>query len=772
MAASAKQVGFVLAALMLIILAFSRLEMRIDISDFLFSENNPDSAFVANQFQADALQRKIVLSLQHKSIATERVLEFIDQFQRRLSEIQGVERVWSSPLDEEGIKSLMDAYSDYQIQLRSLNPEQDIANLFGHDALQQRVQQIRTMLLGPDPMWVKKRLHNDPMLLTLDWLRGIQARYQQSTGLPGFSILFLKTAASGMNTDAQTVIQQKIETVFESLNTRYAQKFSLELTGVPVFSVKIKKAISDDVMRVSVLSMLVILLIFLLVFRSLKALLLTAFLLLTTVSGAILVTQLIFGFVHGLTLALGATLMGISIDYFIHVMMHGRPVGNQISDGLVRKIWPSLMLGGATTLTGYLALAASGFPGLQQIAVFSSSGIVIALLMSRYLLPILMVGLDLHLQPRLGSDRLLCLLNTHWLRWSLISLVMVIFAVGMSGIKWSDNLDMLSPELEQLKHQDRAIRSRFSSIEPGRFLITSGAGIEMALQRNEALQAILDPLHQDGGLDQYYPVYPWIASKQLQARNVLAWNTALEENANQAWSDALEQGGFSTKNFPALPGADKAYIGLDAIKKTAAWTLFSAQYLQQDEQVLILTWLGGHDVKKIRQAVSSVPGVRYFSQKDSMSALAQSYRQKASWMLMWGLLAIFALLMWRFRSPLQAVKVLSPALLAILGVLGGWGLSGHSMNMLHLVGLLLAAAICVDYGILLFENRAANRSLSFGAITASALTSAASFACLGVAQNPALQALAWTVAPGIIIGYLLCPAILQPMNLKSLKITG
>ena len=99
-------------------------------------------------------------------------------------------------------------------------------------------------------------------------------------------------------------------------------------------------------------------------------------------------------------------------------------------------------------------------------------------------------------------------------------------------------------------------------------------------------------------------------------------------------------------------------------------------------------------------------------------------------------------------------------------------MSGHSMNMLHLVGLLLAAAICVDYGILFFENRGENRSLSFQAITASALTSAVSFACLGVAQNPALQALAWTVAPGIVIGFLLCPAILGPMNRKPSLITG
>ena len=742
--------------------------MRTDITDFLFTENNPDSAFIVNQLQADELQRQIIISLGHKQVATKRVLEFIDQFEGRLGALQGVERVWSNPLDEEALQQLQVVYGDYQIQLRSLNPEQDIVDLFGDDALKQKVQQILSMLLGPDPVQVKKLLQNDPMLLMLDWSQHVRARYQQGAGAQGFSMLFLKTAASGMDADAQTLIQQNIEAIFVDLNAAYEQDFSLELTGVPVFAAKIKTDISRDVQRVSSLSMLAILLLFLLVFRSLKALLLTAFLLLITVSGAILVTQMIFGFVHGLTLALGATLMGVCIDYFIHAMVHGSANGSQSSYSMVGKIWPSLILGGATTLLGYAAMAASGFPGLQQISVFSASGIFLALLMSRYIIPGLITRFNICLQPKLGSDRLLSLLNAGPLRWSFMALVMAVFAMGVSGVKWSDNLDMLSPGLEKLKDKDRVIRSRISSIEPGRFVVTEGADLETALQRNEEVLVALEALQAKGGINQYFPVHPWVASRQLQTRNAQAWNTALEANANQAWSEALEQGGLSSKSFSALPRAGKQFISVEMVQKTAAWALLSTQFLQNEEGVLILTWLGTHNVDKLRQAINSIQGARYFSQKDSIIELARSYRQKASWMLVWGLLAIFALLMWRFRSLMSTIKVLSPALFAILCVLGGWGISGHSMNMLHLVGLLLTAAICVDYGILFFENRGDNRSLNFQAIAASALTSAAAFACLGVAQNPALLALAWTVAPGIVVGFLLCPAILSPMNNQSI----
>lgn len=56
--------------------------------------------------------------------------------------------------------------------------------------------------------------------------------------------------------------------------------------------------------------------------------------------------------------------------------------------------------------------------------------------------------------------------------------------------------------------------------------------------------------------------------------------------------------------------------------------------------------------------------------------------------------------------------------------------------------------VCVDYGVFFLENHGDNRVRTYQAITVSAITTAAAFASLGVAENPSLHALAWTVAPG------------------------
>ena len=745
----------------LVALLITKVDVRTDITDFFFASHDPDSAFMINQLNADDLQRQTLLSIVHPGQGADVVVDFMDQFRTSLMQLSEIRRVWSQTLDESQLRALIDTYNSYSVNLHSVDPHKDIGTLFETDNLSHRVQRLQSLLFGPDPQLAKTLIKSDPMLLTLDWLEQIRATFSRSRNREDYSMVFVESAASGMDLNAQQNLHHRIVESFNLTNQKFENNFAMQTTGIPVFAVAIKSQVSDDIGRVSTLSMLVIFTIFIVIFRSVKSLILTAGLLTVTVAGAVLVTQLVFGFVHGLTLALGATLMGICIDYFIHAIINAseaEPSG--YTDNIV-KIWPSLILGGLTTVLGYIALAVSGFPGLQQIAVFSVSGIFIALILTRYSIPKLMLHFSLSLKPRLFSDKLLSIMSNSKLAFGLLAVVLVCFLAGVSGVRWSDSLDTLAPELEQLKTNDAEIRSRMTNIAPGRFILSQAADIETALQQNEALYSALGKLQEHGGVEAFFSVYPWIASQTLQSENQRVWNQTLTSQNIKNWESALEGAGFAATAFPALKKSESTRIDLEQVKNLSVWQLLSKQLISDDSQVTVVTWLGEHDVDVVKQAISSMPGVRYFSHKESIDALARDYRIKAQRMLLGGLAAIFLLLMARFRSAQAAIKLLTPALLAIVFVFGIAGLLGRPMHMIHLIGLLLTAAICVDYGIFFFENRSNNLFLTFQAITASALTSSASFASLGIAQNPALQALAWTVAPGIIVGFLLCPVILR-----------
>jgi len=332
---------------------------------------------------------------------------------------------------------------------------------------------------------------------------------------------------------------------------------------------------------------------------------------------------------------------------------------------------------------------------------------------------------------------------------------------GGSQVQWRSDLDTLTPDLEQLRQQDRAIRARLVAVEPGRFLLAEGADAGQALQVAEQAVPRLQALHDAGALDAFFPLWPLLASQALQNRNSAAWNARLDADARARWRQALKGQHLAAAAFPPLQPDTRPPLRPGDLRDTPAWPLVTHQLVHDGGRVSVVTWLGRHDPERLRALAADVPGLRYFSQKDAITRLATRYRERAATMLLGGLVLIAALLALRYRSLWRGLRVLAPAALSLAVVTGAWGLAGVPLGMLHLIGLLLAAAICVDYGIFFAENRSGDRRLTFRAITASALTSAVSFGALAAAANPALHALAGTVAPGVLLGFLFCPVLLR-----------
>ena len=587
--------------------------------------------------------------------------------------------------------------------------------------------------------------------------------------LSGHAAIFIETHSSGLDTASQESFQLVLEQSFKALNAQFNNNYQLEYTGVPVFSVAIKSQISSDIQRISILSMLVLMLLAWLVFRSWRTLLCMGLMLVATAGIATLLTQWFFGQIHGLTLALGTTLIGICIDYFIHSMVHAGGESNTGRIRAIQKIWPTLITGGATTLIGYVALSLSGFPGLQQIAFFTGSGIIAALLMCRFVLPDLMSLFRVDSVPNINSLAILRITGRPSVRiWSL-SLVALCIVSGLFQLQWDDDLNTLAPSLQNLKERDQRIRSQLNSVEAGRFILINAPSVEEALIAGEKLQPLLEDLQRNGDLEAFFPLHPWIASRQLQNKNAQVWNTVLTEQVQREWKLALKQQGLKSTAFSSLDAVEDNLLDISQLDFSPVADIVSRQLLQHGDEVSLAIWLGPHDPEKIKAVLRTIPSANYFSHKDSIKKLATEYRERGQPMLLAGLVLILLVLTVRYRSLIKGVTALMPAILSVVAVLGLWGISGIPLGILHLVGLLLTAAICVDYGIFFLENRSVNIIRTFQAISASAITTSASFACLGAAQSPALHALAWTVAPGVLIGFVLCPVLLQRTSERNLS---
>lgn len=750
-------VAFLVALPLLAVIAVWQANIKTDISAFFMAGDSPEVALIAGNMQTGELSRRYLVSIADTH-SDERPDEIAETFRQRLSGIDGIKRVWEEGLSEAEIEHLIAFYLPYRYRLFSLNPDADVPAIFAPDALAARAGAIREALLGPQGQWVKRILADDPLFVISNWLKRFSTGKEQP---PHYATMVVESEAAGLDTARQRPLREKMEQLFKELNGQHGNHYSLEMTGVPIFAMAVQGQVEADVKLVSTISMVIMLLLFLLLFRSFVALTSVVLTLLASAAVATIATSLFFGEIHALTLGLGTTLIGICVDYPIHTMVHVAG-GEGAADESSRRIWPSLLLGALTTIVGYSALTFTGYPGMQQIALYAGSGILTALLLARFVLPVAIEKRAASMKPAITFSAWLHFAEKSRLRLPVLAVALLLLASGAAGMNWQDDLSRLSPSLESLKAKDREIRSRMQSIEPGRFILVHAANMEQALQAGEAALRALKPLQQSGALDAAYSLYPWLASEKLQQQNLAAFSTELTPQAIDRWFDALEAAGFRRAALERPVLTQTPPLVIDAVDRSPANRYIAGQYLIDDSQAILTIWLGRHSAEAVQGALAGIEHVQYVSQKEMINRMNADYRSKAVEALGYGALVILLLLALRYRSLITALRALFPAMVSVAIVLGGWGLSGQPLGMLHLVGLLLAVAICVDYGIFFIENRAGDAGLTYQAIVVSALTTIAAFSSLGLAENPALQILAWSIAPGVLFGFMLCPLLIRP----------
>ena len=91
------------------------------------------------------------------------------------------------------------------------------------------------------------------------------------------------------------------------------------------------------------------------------------------------------GVVYGVTLGFGITLIGEAIDYAVYFF--ARLTRERHPSLALAGIWPTLRLGVLTSICGFAAMLFGGFPGIAQLGLFSIVGLIVAILVTRWVLP-------------------------------------------------------------------------------------------------------------------------------------------------------------------------------------------------------------------------------------------------------------------------------------------------------------------------------------------------------------------------------------------------
>ncbi len=570
------------------------------------------------------------------------------------------------------------------------------------------------------------------------------------------ALMLLETRAAGFDPQGQQAALAAVRTAFDAV--RGESPARLSITGPGAFSVEIGERTRREATLFGTLGGIGFGLMLLVAYRRWQVPLQAALPVATAGLAGLAAVALVFSEqVHGITLAFGFTLIGIAADYPIHLLSHQRP-GRSAYDS-ARIIWKTLATGVASTCLAYLTFFVSGVDGLRQLAVFTVAGLATAALSTRFLLPAVLDPVprdvaDLPLMHALLQrvERLPRLNSTLSLGLAGIAAAVVVF---VPGAFWENDLARLTPVPEAALARDLQLRHALGAPDVRYMIAVEGADADAVLAHTERMRPALDALRAQGAVADYDMAARYLPSLDTQRARQARLPT---REALQAELDAAVAG------TPFRPDAFSGFVDDVETARTARplapgdiagtplETRIGGLLLQSPGRATALVTLTGLVDPAAVAHVARAEGAALLDLKRASESLVAEYRERVLWALGLAVVLLALGVGVVLRHARRTMRVMAPMLLSTVLVVAVLRLAGVELNLFHLVALMLAAGLGLDYA-LFFDHAGhepAEQRRTLHALIVCAISTLLVFALLGLSSIPVLRAIGSTVALGVL----------------------
>lgn len=640
-------------------------------------------------------------------------------------------------------------------------PALDAAAL--RDALDERLQDLGS----PAAAQVEDLLPSDPTLQTLAVAQAWQpaAAPQVIDGVwfdraGRRALLAIQTRAAGFDPTTQTLAVTSIEDAFADVSRGTATR--MDMTGPGAFAVEIGARTQAESSRIGTIDGVLFALLLLLAYRSWRAPLLGALPLMTGGVVGLGAVALFFDGVHGITVAFGFTLLGVAQDYPIHLFSHQRTGLSPWANA--RALWPTLGTGVASTCIAYFTFLLSGVDGLQQLAVFTVAGLGSAALVTRWWLPAL-VDADARDTATVGWVRASWARLARMPRMPVAAFVIACVAAllvtwSMPGPFWQNDLSKLTPVPADALARDADLRGELGAPDVRYLIALDAPDAERALQASERLLPALEALRAQGALarvDAAVQVLPSAAVQRARQARLPDATTLRASLAAASVDSAFDADVFA----PFVADVETARTAAPLTPRDLAGTPLAsridAQLIQRSGNATALMALSGLKDAGAVARVAEAYGAQLLDLKLASESLVAAYRQRVLWALALAAVLLTLTVWVSLRDVRRVLRVLAPMALTTLLVLAVLRVTGVELNLFHLVALILAAGLGLDYA--LFFDHAGDgpdeQRRALHAIVVCSLITLVVFALLATSSIPVLRAIGSTVALGVAFNFVL-----------------
>ena len=699
-----------------------------------------------------------------------------------------------------------------------LEPEEldEVLAMLDDDGLEAAALHLRAQLMAPQSMVTKQLLTLDPAgllprILARVKFGGVGVRVDPDTGClidaeRRFLLMMAKPVHPAQDLEFDRELVAGLDLRTRELAAEWAAERGgqpapkVEFTGGYVVALDDSHLIKADVVVGLVSSLVGVMLLFLLAFRSRASLIYAFFPLVTGIALTFTFGAVALGRINSLTSAFGGLVIGLGIDFvivlyarYVEERRHGA-THEEAVDAMGRHTGVGVLLGAVTTAATFYSFLVTDFAGLWELGLLTGTGILLLVATVYTLLPALLTLVDRNRKQKkvlslhsFGSD-LVCraAMRRPWVTVLAVCAVTAVLGFSAGSLKWDDDFrNMRSGDNRAIQLRQEVMDAfdlRFSPMVLRFDGATEGEAMGKARSILPELEALVDGENLVG-VDTIAGVIP---PEEVQKVLIEKLEQAAPEieGLRERFRAALRSSGLNPVAFD--PGIDHLVTALgrrqplsladlegtplarvvDRYVVEAGGEVSAAVYLYPPAE----RWRGGAS-PALSAVIDGHPGAVLAGTNVISAELRKIVWDDAIKASLLGIVLVY-LLMWAdLGGPLRALLALVPLIFGMVWMLGGMALLGFRLNFFNIFVITMIIGIGVDYGVHLlhrwYESGGDRTELAetAKAIAVAALTTVVGFGSLVLSHYPGLRSVGAAAILGAVatavLGMTLLPALLN-----------
>ncbi|OYT17335.1 MAG: hypothetical protein B7C24_03190 [Bacteroidetes bacterium 4572_77] len=638
-------------------------------------------------------------------------------------------------------------------------------------------------LMSPAAVFLKKMIIQDPVGLSLPVLQNLRSFQLDSTITlidnhlftpdKKHLLFYLEPNQSASETKKNSILIKNIEQSISEISENSKSKIKTEYFGATVVAVGNANQIKKDIKLTVGMAIGAVILLLLFFYKSKRL-----FALIFLPSGFAVLTSMAILYLlnkelSAIALGLGSVLVGISIDYVLHIFTHYQK--NNSIKHVLNDVSEPILISAATTATAFFGLLVVSAPALQDMGVFAGMSIILSALYSLILIPVfLSKKKNKQTSSTQKNNLLIRFINQfsaypfHQKKYWLLTILIIspVFFYYSFSVKFEGDMNTINYMSPQTQEAEKHLNKLTKLSQRNIFIVSQAKTTDQALQISEELQKSLQQLQDSGLILKYTSLQNILPSKSLQKIRLEKWKAFWTAEKIAKLQDQLQmitkKYGFKESTFQgAINDLTRDYPYINHKDVSLIKNSFLSEYLQQspNNEMLISQIKTSstnktkvHNILKQNLDSSSLIIDKEYLTTQFVKDLKNDFQHLVSLTL----LLVFLILLFSSGRIELALITFTPLLLSWVWTLGMMSIFHLSFNIVNIIITSFIFGLGVDYSI--FITNGLTHKYKYGininksyrtSIIISATTTLIGIGVLIFAQHPALKSMAAVTVIGL-----------------------